>query len=133
MSGKKVMLLTDQTHLSNEDVMPLANVKPLLFRMSIERKLDNKYDFGDMKQKGIKDFHRFIQNTVGKGLSISEVDSLYLRKRGLSKTLIKQTIDGIERDIFHYGQDRQPFRIFGFYGDEHFVITKIDCNHATNK
>jgi hypothetical protein len=101
--------------------------------MSIEKKLDNKYDFGDMKQKGIKDFHRFIQNTVGKSLSISDVDSLYLRKRGLSKTLVRQTIDGVERDIFHYGQDRQPFRIYGFYGDEHFVITKIDCNHSTNR
>ena len=125
-------VLTGQVESNASGSVPLTNVPNLPFKLSVARSLDNNYTFGKMKQKSIKDFHAFIENTIGKKLTISQVDALYLRKRGLKKEDITQRIDGVDREVMHYGRDRHPFRIFGFYDRDHFVLTRIDCNHKTN-
>jgi len=133
MGKKPPRVLTNLTNVKESDISPLTNVQAQPFRISIERGLENKFQFGDMKQSDIKDFHRFVSETVGKSLSISQVDNMYLRKRGLKKDMTMQVIDGAEREVFHYGKDRHPFRLFGFYNTGYFVLTKIDCTHATHK
>lgn len=102
--------------------VPLTRVQSLPFKLCIQKPLDGQFNFKKMKQSGIKDLHDFIENTIGKGLSISEVDKLYLRKRGL----------GLSEEV-HYGKDRHSFRVHGQFVDSHFVISKIDCNHDVNK
>lgn len=126
-------ILTRVTGVQESDIQPLANIPSLPFKISIEHSLDNKYGLKDMKNNGVKKLHDFIEVTVGRNLTISEVEALYLRKRGLSKDLIRQVVNGGKRDILHFGKDRQPFRIFGYYNSQYFVLTRIDCAHDTNK
>jgi len=102
--------------------IPLARVQSMPFKLCFQKSLDSQYNFKKMKQSGIKDLHNFIENTVGKGLSISEVDQLYLRKRGIALS-----------DEVHYGKNRHSFRLHGQFIESHFVVSKIDCNHDVNK
>ncbi|HEL0808108.1 TPA: hypothetical protein TVK02_000377 [Streptococcus equi subsp. zooepidemicus] len=98
------------------------------FQISICNQLDNNFCFKDLKVSDLKLFHKFIDETVGKNLSISEVDSLFLRTKGP----VKQHRDG--RDIVHYGKDRTPFRVHGYFNsDGYFNITRIDPRHKTHK
>lgn len=100
------------------------------FRVSFETSLDNGFEIKDMKLRNVQDFHRFLSDTVYKGLTISEVDRLYLRKRGLSNAppLKKGDIE-----LIHYGNDNQKFRLYGYYNKNgYFVICRIDGDHKTH-
>lgn len=102
------------------------------FKVAIDYSLDNKFCFKDLKPLGIKSFHNFIESTVGEGLTISEVDDLYLRKKG--KPTDKTKVHGEVRDVMHYGKDRKKFRVFGYYNQSgYFVLSRIDQNHDTHK
>ena len=101
------------------------------FRIVFEVKLDNGYELKDMTREHITEFHRFLCDTVYKGLTLSEVDKLYLRKEGLSNAPV---IMSNGRELMHYGKARNPFRIFGYYNvDGYFVVCRIDGAHKTNK
>lgn len=102
------------------------------FKMAISVVLDSDYCFKKMKREDLLKLDYFIKETVGKNLTISEVDSMFLRTKGQVKS--KERVKGILRDIVHYGKDESPFRIHGFYNDEgYFVIYQIDANHAKHK
>jgi len=115
-------LLTGSNTSSPSGSVPLARVQSQPFKLCFQRPLDSRYNFKKMKQSGLKDLHEFMENTIGKGLSISDVDKLYLRKRGLAAG-----------EEIHYGKDRHHFRVHGMYQEAHFVVSKIDCNHQENK
>ena len=67
-----------------------------------------------------------------KQLSISTVDKLYLRMKGTVRE--KAEINGINRDIVHYGFDRSLFRLHGYFNElNYFVIYKIDPKHKVHK
>lgn len=101
------------------------------FRIVFEVKLDKGYELKDMTRPHMTEFHRFLCDTVYKGLTITEVDKLYLRKAGLSKAPATKS-HGME--LMHYGKDRNPFRIFGYYNmDGYFVICRIDGSHQTHE
>ena len=101
------------------------------FRISFEVKLDNGFELKDMTQKHIQEFHNFLRDTVYKGLTNSQVDKLFLRKKGLSDA--PPTISH-GKELIHYGKSGNPFRIFGYYNqDGYFVICRVDGAHQTNK
>lgn len=101
------------------------------FKIVFEVKLDNGYEVKDMTQKHVKELHKFLSDTVYKGLTISQVDNLFLRKEGLSNA--PKTISH-EKELMHYGKKGNAFRIFGYYNSEaYFVICRIDGDHQTNK
>ena len=101
------------------------------FSIVFEVKLDNGYELKDMTREQMTEFHRFICDTVYKGLTLSEVDKLYLRKEGLSNAPV---IMSNGRELIHYGKARNPFRIFGYYNaDGYFVVCRIDGVHKTNE
>lgn len=101
------------------------------FRISFEVKLDNGFELKDMTLKHLAEFHRFVADTVYKGLTIAEVDKLFLRKEGLSNAPAVLS-NGIE--LVHYGKAANPFRIFGYYNDDdYFVICRIDGSHQTHR
>lgn len=107
------------------------NRKELPFRIAIETKLENGFEFKDMNPENIKALQDFLDSTVYKQLTISEVDKLYLRKRGMSDA---PSIFYGEEPLLHYGKDRTPFRLFGYYNSEsYFVICRIDGGHKTHK
>ena len=103
-----------------------------LFRLTIAVELDNGYEIKDMTLEHVKEFHRFVQDTVYKGLTISDVDKLYLRKEGLSDAPPLMYKGNIE--LLHYGKARKAFRIYGYYNaDNYFVVCRIDGGHKTHK
>lgn len=101
------------------------------FKILLNKQLENNFGFDKLHcSNGNKEFHNFLNNTIDKGLSISEVDKLFRRTKGKSESII---IQGQEKELIHYGKDRKAFRIFGYYDNEYFVLTKIDTNHKTHK
>ncbi len=99
-----------------------------VFKISICEQLDNRYCFKDLNREALKSLHAFIDETVGKKLTISQTEDLFLRTKGQ----VVQNING--RDLIHFGKNRNPFRIFGYYNsDGYFNIIRIDPKHNTNK
>ena len=127
--------LTDRTDEENsEPSLLLTNRNSILFRMSIEHSLENGYDFKKLNSSSLKNLHSFIENTIGKNLTISEVEKLFLRTKG--DVFSNEVINGLKRKIIHFGKDRHSFRIHGYYNEKnnfYFVICKIDPNHKVNK
>ncbi|MFP5493681.1 MAG6450 family protein [Parvimonas sp. G1641] len=100
------------------------------FKILLNQQLENKFGFDKLNcSNGNREFHNFLNDTLNKGLSISEVDNLFKRTRGKSESIM---IEGQERELIHYGKDRKAFRIFGYYDNEYFILTKIDTNHKTH-
>lgn len=115
----------------SDQTAPRLEKNSIPFRIVISTRLDNGYEFKDMKQSHIAEFHRFVAETVYKNLTISDVDKQFLRKEGLSNAP-KITYGDIV--LYHYGKDGNPFRIFGYYNrDGYFVLCRIDGNHQTNR
>lgn len=120
--------LTKSKNVVSDTGSPLVYVKNSPFKIAICEQLDNNFCFKDLKNSDIKHLHKFIDETIGKNLTISKVDKLYLRTKGQ----IQQEISG--REVIHYGKNNQPFRIFGYYNsDGYFNITRIDPKHKTHK
>lgn len=112
-------------------VATLLPARSARFVIAISRNLDNGFSFKDLKRNHLQSLHAFIKDTVGKGLSISDVEKLFLRRKGLPRTLM---IDGIEFEEIHLGKDDNPFRLFGYYAnDGYFHLTRIDLKHKTHK
>lgn len=102
------------------------------FKVCIQEPLHQKYCFKKLKKESLHAFEQFIGETVGKNLTISDVDNLFLRKKGPVKN--KEIIQGIEREVVHYGKDRNPFRLHGYYNEDgYFVLHKIDPKHNVHK
>ena len=99
------------------------------FKLSFEEKLDNGYELKDLKHNQPEEFHRFVAETVYKGLTISKVDELFLRKSGDAPRIKRG-----DNDLLHYGKAGNPFRLFGYYNtDGYFVVCRIDAGHNTHK
>lgn len=104
----------------------------LRFKIAITGNLFNDYDFKKLKKESNKTFHTFLDETVGKQLSITSVESLFLKTKG--KPSFKEVVNGKDRDVFHFGKKNTKFRIFGYYNDDgYFVICRIDPNHNFQK
>lgn len=125
MENKK---LANLTHIRDFNKSPLINEKKHLFKIAICEPLDNGYCFKKLCKNSSKELQNFIDETIGKSLTVTKVDKLYLRKKGE----VKREING--RELIHYGKDRKKFRIFGYYNnDGYFVVVRIDPNHRTDK
>lgn len=98
------------------------------FAITIDHALQNNYRFKDMKSGDIKRFSEFLTETVGKGCTISQVDHLFLRTKGNPGR--KEQVNGTEVKMVHYGKNRAPFRVFGYYNEDgYFVVHRIDPHH----
>lgn len=102
--------------------------KQAKFKLTFSEKLDNGFELKDMDNSTIKEFHRFVSDTIYKSLSISDVENLYLRDKDSNLD------EGSIRNSIHLGKDRNKFRLFGYYNtDGYFVINRIDGKHKTHK
>lgn len=121
--------LTNQNRGKSKGTMlTTAKVK---FRIAIEDRIKRGFNFKDMAKNHNREFQRFIDDTVGKGLTITQVDQMFKRNRGPVKRI---EIEGETREEVHYGKDRNAFRVFGYYNNEgYFVLSKIDPKHKTHK
>lgn len=102
------------------------------FKIALEDYMHGSFNFGKMDSSGRKNLQTFLDKTVYKQLSISTVDKLFLRMKG--KVRETAQINGINRDIVHYGFNRSPFRLHGYFNElNYFVIYKIDPKHEVHK
>lgn len=108
----------------------LTRVQGYPFKIAISRQLDNNFCIKDLDKRGIRELHNFIDETVGKNLNISQVDKLYKRTRGPVEKIV---VNGQTFELMHYGKDGKPFRVFGYYSEQYFHITRIDPKHRTHK
>lgn len=101
------------------------------FKMAIETPIEKHYCFDKLhNNSGHKEFQRFIDETVGKNLTISMVDDQFGRS---NDTTDKYKIGDVELQVFHYGKDRKAFRVHGYYNiNGYFVILKLDTNHTVH-
>lgn len=109
----------------------LPSLKDKPFKIAFEEKLSSGYEIKDMSKEHLKSLHTFISETIYRKLTISDVDKLFLRKEGLSNA---PTIKYGAHELSHYGKDRNPFRLFGYYNDDgYFVVIRIDGEHKTHR
>ena len=102
------------------------------FKIALEDYMHGSFNFGKMDSSGRKNLQTFLDKTVYKQLSISTVDKLFLRMKGKIRETAQ--INGIDRDIVHYGIDRSPFRLHGYFNElNYFVIYKIDPKHKVHR
>lgn len=107
----------------------LTNYKHQKFKIAFGSKLDSRYCFKTKKGKELSEkFHYFLEQTVYKDLSITEVDELFLRTKGP----VKENLNGI--DLLHYGKDRTTFRVHGYYDSKgYFNVYRLDLDHKYHK
>ena len=110
--------LTNKNSASSSKGASLTALRDVPFKFSISEQLDNNFAFKDLKAADIKALHNFIDITIGKKLTITQVDKLYLRTKGG----VTQTINN--KDVVHYGKDCNS--------ENYFNITRIDPKHKTN-
>lgn len=100
------------------------------FKLVIDHTLDNEYTFKKMKPDGLKDFSSFLTHTIGRGLTITEVEDLYLRTDGPKGAGNTEKINSISRTTYHFGNGgHNKFRIHGYYENDYFVVHRIDPKH----
>ncbi|MDQ0567403.1 MAG6450 family protein [Mycoplasma yeatsii] len=129
---KNKNILTNQSNSKESKRGHLTLNKSLPFKIAIEHKLDNNFDFKDLSTDGLKKFSEFINEILGKNLTISQVENLLLRTK--QKPIEKRFIKDEFVSEIHLGKDRSSFRLFGYFNqDSYFVITKIDPNHNFHK
>lgn len=108
------------------------DTRTAVFKIALEDYMHGSFNFSKMDSSGRKDLQTFLDKTVYKQLSISTVDELYLRMKGTVRE--KAEINGIYRDIVHYGFDRSLFRLHGYFNElNYFVIYKIDPKHKVHR
>lgn len=99
----------------------LTDKRDAVFKMSLERSLENGFCFKDLQKRDIKRFNSFINKTVGNKLTVYQVNQRFGRKPDKN-----DAIDGHE--IYHY-KVSDKFRIHGYLKDGYFVICRIDPDH----
>lgn len=113
------------------DPPELERAKDSPFVMAFKVPLMNGYEIKDMRERDKKELQRFLEDTVYKGLTISQVDKLYLRKQGLADA---PPVKYKDMELYHYGKDNNPFRVFGYYDqNKYFIICRIDGKHNTHR
>lgn len=100
------------------------------FEISMRGSLDPGYSFYKLSGKGIKAFHKFVEETVGRGLTWKEVNSLKLRTKG---GITQKTIfHGDTRNMYHY-EMVEAGRVFGYRDGNDFIVCRIDPGHKFHK
>ncbi|AKS69374.1 hypothetical protein RN70_07640 [Staphylococcus schleiferi] len=127
------MKLTNVENKHAAKGIKLANYKSRKFKIALGTELENNFCFKTKKPRKVTDgLHKFLEYTVYKDLSITEVDRLYLRTKGAIKEKVETKYSQLE--ILHYRLEKSQFRLFGFYDNNaYFNITKIDIDHKTHK
>lgn len=136
LTNKKVLnepatRLTNQ-NVAHRQITPLTSDKrsSVKFKLAIDHTLENGYTFKKLKSAGLKHFSEFLVSTVGKGLTITEVESLYLRTKGPHGAKNLETANHAKREMLHFGKSQ--FRLHGYYENDYFVVHRIDPEHKYN-
>lgn len=127
--------LTDKTSTDASSVKSLTSDKrsSVLFKVAVTEVLQSPYTFGKLKPQDIKGFSQFLKKTVGKNLTISQVEKEFLRTDGPHGAKNNEIINGIEQNVYHFSNGERDFRIHGYYNlDSYFCLCRIDPHHKFN-
>lgn len=130
--GQLLVDVRDTKHETSGSKLTSDNRSRVEFKLAIQHTLANRYQFKNLRSADIKMFSNFLKETVGKGLTITEVEKLFLRTKSNPREL--ELINGEEHEVCHFGKNRNSFRIHGYYNDDgYFVIYRIDPKHEYHK
>ncbi|GAX07992.1 hypothetical protein IWT5_01143 [Secundilactobacillus silagincola] len=124
--------LTDKTSTDASNAKSLTSDKrsSVLFKVAVTEVLQSPYTFAKLKPQDIKGFSQFLKKTVGRNLTISEVEKEYLRTGGPHGAKNEEIINGIKQNVYHFSNGERDFRIHGYYNtDAYFCLCRIDPHH----
>ncbi|MBO0442846.1 hypothetical protein JZO79_04435 [Vagococcus fluvialis] len=120
------------TKTNSESKGTSLNKPEVLFRICIQEPLHREYCFNYLDRSSLKLWEKFIDETVGKKLTITQVEQLFLRTQAHGPKYEKIEIEGNTREVIHLGKDRTKFRIYGYYNEQgYFVVHRIDPKHKS--
>lgn len=129
---EKGSFLTTKVKVDKNSGSTLTFNKDVLFKISLDTKLDNSYNFSKMNKKALRELDHFIEQTTHRNLTISEVENMFLRRKG--NPFEEEIINGKKQKVIHLGKDKKSFRIFGFYDENgEFVVYRLDPRHKKHK
>ncbi|WP_247965328.1 MAG6450 family protein [Lactiplantibacillus plantarum] len=117
----------------NNQTLVASRNSSIPFKIALEDSLISPYTFKKAKTEGAKGFGDFVSKTVGKHLTITQVEKLYLRTDGPSGAKNKEKIGEVSREMYHFGNGTRNFRVHGYYNAQnYFCLCRIDPNHKYN-
>jgi len=100
------------------------------FKLALESKLDRQFDFKKLKTQDIREFDRFLTKTIGRRLTVTEVETLFLRTTGPHGAKHFEQVNGIAQIVFHFSNGTRDFRVHGYYNQlGYLVVIRIDPHH----
>ncbi|MFB9769787.1 MAG6450 family protein [Lactiplantibacillus modestisalitolerans] len=126
-------VLTNKNIANTSSNKVLTSKSTVMFKIALTDALISPYTFKKAKTEGAKGFGEFISKTVGRHLTITEVEKLFLRTDGPHGAKNKEVIGGVEREVFHFDNGSRQFRVHGYYNEQnYFCLCRIDPNHKYN-
>ncbi|MCF6419840.1 MAG6450 family protein [Furfurilactobacillus milii] len=133
MSHKSLKKLTDKDQAPTTGIVSKLTDKDhssVKFKLSIEGTLDSSYGFKNLRTTDAKAFSQFLIKTVGRELTITQAEDLFLRTDGPHGPKNEEEFYGETRKMMHFDNGSRDFRIHGYYNDDsYFVICRIDPHH----
>lgn len=116
------MIMAKKLNNNKSNAKQLTTKTSVIFKILLEEKLYNNYDFTVLKGKGnMKSFQDFLYKLIGK--SWADVEKLYGR-------IDYENDKHNGEQIIHFGEDRKSFRLHGIKRDnKYFILLRIDPNH----
>jgi len=104
--------------------------RQLPFRMLLEVQLDRHFSFKQLKTQDSRQFDLFLNKTIGRGLTITETETLFLRTTGPHGAKHVEQHNSVMQDVIHFSNGTRDFRIHGYYNYlGYFVLVRIDPHH----
>lgn len=125
--SEKIIGATKKSH--NQRVINNFGRKTMEFEILFRHSLDGNFDFSKLKQSGLRQFHQFVEKTVGKNLTWQEVDATMLRIKN-GNPWRNEIVNGEDRRVAHYSMGSG--RIFGYREGNDFIVYIIDPNHRVD-
>lgn len=116
------MIMAKKLNYNKANAKQLTTKTSVIFKILLEEKLYNNYDFTVLKDKeNMKSFQDFLYKLIGK--SWTDVEKLYRR-------IDYKNDKHNGEQIIHFGEDRKKFRLHGIKRDnKYFILLRIDPNH----
>lgn len=113
------------TNCDNITPQKLTDKVSTSFKISLEEKLQNNYDFKTLRnKKDMESFQKLLYKLIGKSW-----DNIKSLKRQNCKN--DKHTDGSQ--IIHFGEDGNTLRLHGIMRKDYFVLLRIDPKHKINK
>jgi len=127
--AKKLIKINTPKHTSVTALTTKAR-RQLPFKLILEAQLDRHFSFKQLKTQDSRQFDLFLTKTIGRGLTITETETLFLRTMGPHGAKHVEQYNDVDQDVIHFSNGTRDFRVHGYYNHlGYFVLVRIDPHH----